>query len=98
MVGMVIASLIVPTWKIGLSKKPARKAKGKGKGKSAPAHALYNLAEDPGETKDVSFTLTAPELGCWSADGKWVVEPGRFELVIAPDAASGQMVGFSLEP
>jgi beta-glucosidase len=52
----------------------------------------------PGETKDVSFTLTAPELGCWSADGKWVVEPGRFELVIAPDAASGQLVGFSLEP
>ena len=52
----------------------------------------------PGETKDVSFTLAAQELGCWSADGKWVVEPGRFELVIAPNAASGQMAGFSLEP
>ena len=52
----------------------------------------------PGEAKEVSFVLAASELGCWSADGKWVVEPGRFELVIAPDAASGQMVGFSLEP
>lgn len=51
----------------------------------------------PGETKDVSFTLAAHDLGCWSADGKWVVEAGRFELVIAPDAASGQMVGFSLD-
>jgi beta-glucosidase len=52
----------------------------------------------PGETKDVSFTLAAQELGSWSVDGKWVVEPGRFELVIAPDAASGKMAGFSLEP
>ncbi len=52
----------------------------------------------PGETKDVSFTLAAQDLGCWSVDGKWVVEPGRFELVIAPDAASGQMAGFSLDP
>jgi beta-glucosidase len=52
----------------------------------------------PGETKDVSFTLAAQDLGCWSVDGKWVVEAGRFELVIAPDAASGQMVGFSLDP
>jgi beta-glucosidase len=52
----------------------------------------------PGETKDVAFTLAAQDLGCWSIDGKWVVETGRFELVIAPDSASGQMVGFSLAP
>lgn len=52
----------------------------------------------PGETKDVSFTLVTQDLGCWSGDGKWVVEPGRFELVIAPDAAGGRMVGFTLEP
>jgi beta-glucosidase len=51
----------------------------------------------PGETKDVAFTLAVPDLGYWSADGKWVVEAGHFELVIAPDAASGQMVGFSLD-
>jgi beta-glucosidase len=52
----------------------------------------------PGESREISFTLTAHDLGCWSADGNWVVEPGRFELVIAPDAASGAMVGFRLEP
>ena len=51
-----------------------------------------------GESREVSFPLTPSALGCWSADGKWVVEPGRFELVIAPDAASGQMTGFTLEP
>ena len=52
----------------------------------------------PGETKDVSFTLTVHDLGCWSAEGKWVVEPGRFELAIAPDAASGRMASFTLAP
>jgi beta-glucosidase len=52
----------------------------------------------PGESHDISFTLAVHDLGCWSADGKWVVEPGRFEVVIAPDAASGAMVGFTLEP
>jgi beta-glucosidase len=52
----------------------------------------------PGESKEVSFSLTAHDLGCWTADGKWDVEPGRFGLVIAPDSASGTMVEFTLEP
>jgi beta-glucosidase len=52
----------------------------------------------PGESQEISFTLTTHDLGCWSAEGKWVIEPGRFEAVIAPDAASGAMVGFTLEP
>ena len=52
----------------------------------------------PGESQEISFTLTTHDLGCWSADGKWVVEPGRFEAVIALDAASGAMVGFTLKP
>jgi len=52
----------------------------------------------PGEAKEISFSLAAHDLGSWSADGRWVVEPGRFELVIAPDSAGGEMVGFTLEP
>jgi beta-glucosidase len=52
----------------------------------------------PGESREVSFAFTPSELGCWSSDGKWVVEPGRFEVVIAPNAAGGQMTGFTLEP
>ena len=52
----------------------------------------------PGETKDISLTLTAHDLGCWSAEGKWVVEPGSYELVIAPNATGGQMVGFAVAP
>jgi beta-glucosidase len=52
----------------------------------------------PGESREVSFTLTTHDLGCWSAEGKWVVEPGRFQAVIAPDAVNGFMESFSLEP
>ena len=52
----------------------------------------------PGAAKEISFSLAVQNLGCWSADGRWVVEPGRFELVIAPDSAGGEMVGFTLEP
>jgi beta-glucosidase len=52
----------------------------------------------PGESKEVSFSLTAHDLGCWTAAGSWEVEPGKFGLVIAPDSASGKMVDFTLEP
>jgi len=52
----------------------------------------------PGESREVSFTLRADELGSWSPDGKWVVEPGRFEATIAPNAASGTMAAFTLQP
>jgi beta-glucosidase len=59
---------------------------------------LQRVTLQPGEAKDISFSLAVHDLGCWSADGRWVVEPGRFDLVIAPDSASGEMVGFTLEP
>ena len=52
----------------------------------------------PGESKDVTFRLTPHDLGCWTVDGAWVVEPGRYGLVIAPDSASGEMVDFTLQP
>ncbi len=52
----------------------------------------------PGESKEVSFSLAARDLGCWAADGSWTVEPGKYSLVIAPDSAAGKMVEFTLEP
>jgi beta-glucosidase len=61
-------------------------------------HGFQRVVLQPGETREVSFALAAADLGCWSPDGDWVVEPGRFEVVIAPNAMSGQMSGFTLEP
>jgi beta-glucosidase len=51
-----------------------------------------------GESKEVSFSLTTHDLGCWTAAGTWTVEPGKYSLVIAPDSATGKMVEFALEP
>ena len=51
----------------------------------------------PGESRDVRFTVTEQELGYSDAQGKWLVEPGAFQLWIAPDAASGAPADFVLE-
>jgi beta-glucosidase len=51
----------------------------------------------PGEEKEIAFTLNREALGCYDAEGHWVTRPGRFELVIAPNSASGRMAGFTLE-
>lgn len=48
----------------------------------------------PGEARAVTFTLTERELGYYNANGAWLVEPGRFQLWIAKDAASGEPVEF----
>ena len=46
----------------------------------------------PGEQREISFMLTAKELGCWSEAGTWVVQPGQFQAVLSPDVISGTMV------
>ena len=37
---------------------------------------------DPGETKTVSFELTAKELGVWKSNFEYVVEPGDFNIAV----------------
>ena len=42
----------------------------------------------PGETKDVSFTITRPALSFFDADRhEWVCEPGAFEALVGASAA-----------
>ena len=50
----------------------------------------------PGESRDVSFTLSGHELGYYDASGHWLVEPGKFQLWLAKDSASGQPAEFEL--
>jgi beta-glucosidase len=85
--GTEVAQLYLHDLACSLGARPVRELKG-----------FQRVTLKPGESQEISFTLTTSDLGCWSADGKWVVEPGRFEVVIAPDAASGTMAGFTLEP
>jgi beta-glucosidase len=51
----------------------------------------------PGESKEVSFSLGDTELGSYFPDGSFVVEKGEFHVWIAPNAAEGLMQKFVLK-
>ena len=51
--------------------------------------AFTRITLEPGEQMKVSFQLTKEQLGFYHPDGSFVVEPGLFNVWIAPDAASG---------
>jgi len=51
---------------------------------------------NPGEFRDVSFTISGPELGYYDTAGRWLLEPGKFNLWLARDSASGQPADFEL--
>jgi len=52
----------------------------------------------PRESRDVEFTITSEQLGYYDTAGRWRVEPGRFQLWIAKDSASGEPAEFELVP
>ena len=50
----------------------------------------------PGESREVTFNLSANDLGYYDTRGDWLVEPGKYQLWLAKDSASGQPVDFEL--
>lgn len=50
----------------------------------------------PGESRTLTFTLPASELSFFGPDGKFIVEPGDFQLWVAPDCVSGSPVDFKV--
>ena len=50
--------------------------------------AFKRVALKPGESARVEFPITRHDLEFWS-DGRWVVEPGTFNVWIGPNSASG---------
>lgn len=55
-----------------------------------------NVTLQPGESREVTFTLTPDDLAFITADGTKSVEPGEFSVWIAPDSASGNAAKFSV--
>jgi len=53
---------------------------------------------EPGESKEVSFTLTHEQLSFHGADGKLRAEPGEFQVWVSPCCISGEPVSFVLLP
>ena len=53
----------------------------------------------PGEERDVAFTLTADDLAYCMHDGKWVVEPGSFKVMVGSSSKDIRLNGsFTLLP
>ena len=48
----------------------------------------------PGETKHLMYDLPVSDLAFWNRDMKYVVEPGKFQLWVAGDSASGTAIDF----
>ena len=53
------------------------------------------LSLAPGESRRVEFPVGRNELQFWTPRG-WVVEPGRFEVTIGPDASRGLTASFEV--
>ena len=49
----------------------------------------------PGESREVHFKLTDEVLGFFGRDGNWRVEPGSFQIWIAPHAQTGTPASYS---
>ena len=57
---------------------------------------IRKISLEPGEKKEVSFTLTPRQMALIDDDGKAVLEPGKFEIYIGgsqPDARSAVLTG-----
>jgi len=85
--GTAVAELYLRALAASAGPRPVRELKG-----------FRKILLAPGESRAVSFTLTAPELGYYDADGRWLVEPGKYQLWISPDSASGEPAAFQLLP
>ncbi len=49
----------------------------------------------PNESKEITFTLTDAELGFYNNEGKYVVEPGEFDVMIGTNSQEGLMGTFT---
>jgi beta-glucosidase len=83
--GTAVAELYLRDLACSAGPRPVRELKG-----------FRKILLQPGKARDVEFKLPAHDLGCYDTKGHWLVEPGKYQLWIAPDSASGQPVEFEL--
>ena len=51
---------------------------------------------EPGQSETVTFTISDDMLKCWSADGKWAVEPGDFTIMVGSSSADEDLQSVTL--
>ena len=58
--------------------------------------AFERIVIKPGETQRVTFTITPDILGYYDSNGKFVFDPGEFEIMVGPDSHSLQIVTYNV--
>ena len=81
--GTEVVQLYVRALAASAGSRPVRELKG-----------FQKLQLQPGESRDVSFPISSQELGYYDTTGHWLVEPGKFQVWLAKDSASGQPADF----
>ena len=56
-----------------------------------------DIQHPPGETKEVTFTLTEKELGYYFPNGDYVVESGQFNVYVGTNSEEVQKATFSIQ-
>ena len=57
-----------------------------------------SIALEPGETGTAVLALGDDDLAYWHPDGRHATDPGRFDILTGPDAATLQAVSLELQP
>jgi len=83
--GTEVAQLYIRALAASAGARPVRELKG-----------FRKILLPAGGTAELSFTLSGRELGYFDSQGHWLVEPGKYQVWIAKDSASGAPAGFEL--
>jgi beta-glucosidase len=83
--GTEVAQLYIRDLAASAGPRPVRELKG-----------FQKILLQPGESRELDFTISGKELGYYDAKGNWLVEPGKFQVWISKDSASGEPVSFEL--
>jgi beta-glucosidase len=83
--GIAVAELYLRALAASAGPRPVRELKG-----------LRKIFLEAGQSRDVSFDLPVRDLGYYDAGGHWLVEPGKYQVWISQDSASGDPAGFEV--
>lgn len=84
--GTAVAELYIRAPAATAGPRPVRELKG-----------FQKILLQPGESREITFELSANELGYYDTEGHWLVEPGKYQLWISQDSASGDPTPFELQ-
>ena len=83
--GVEVAQLYVRDM-VGSVTRPVRELKG-----------FQKVDLQPGQSREVTFTLKASDLAFYTAAGKWEAEPGAFKVFVGGNSRDVKEAGFTLK-